>query len=79
MLRIAHNAGAKVERQGSESEAWLTLPPDDMASQVGAVMEAHAAEFDYRLKAQAKTVHQFIRAITDVQTHVAGGVCKTPE
>ncbi|MEY4755012.1 MAG: hypothetical protein RJA44_2687, partial [Pseudomonadota bacterium] len=27
MLRIAHNAGAVVEHDGVDSEAWLTLPP----------------------------------------------------
>ena len=79
MLKIARNAGAKVERQGSESEAWLTLPPDDFVSQVGEVMEAHAAEFDYHLKAQAKNVQQFMKAVTDVNSSLAGDVCNTPD
>ena len=32
MLQIVRDAGATVEREGSESEAWLTLPPDSFAS-----------------------------------------------
>jgi GNAT superfamily N-acetyltransferase len=65
MLRIARNAGATVERAGSESEAWLQLPSDDFASQMGALVEDQAAEWDYQLKAHARRVHQFIDALTD--------------
>ena len=32
MLKIARDAGATVERDGPEAEAWLTLPPDSLAS-----------------------------------------------
>ena len=32
MLKLARDAGATVERDGSESEAWLKLPPDSLAS-----------------------------------------------
>lgn len=60
MLKIASNAGAKVERAGSESEAWLTLPPDDIASQVGEIVESQAAEWDYHMKVQAKRLNEVI-------------------
>ena len=72
MLRIARNAGATVERAGSESEAWLTLPRDDLVSQVGAVVEDQAAEWDYQLKAHAKRVHQFIEALSDTKVGHGG-------
>ena len=65
MLRIARNAGAKIEREGSESEAWLSVPPDDLASQMGAIVEERAAEWDYHLKSHAKRVHQFIESVAD--------------
>lgn len=68
MLRIARNAGAKVERDGSETEAWLSLPPDDLVSQVGAMVEDHAAEWDYQLKAQANRIHRFIESIAEPTT-----------
>lgn len=60
MLKIASNAGATVERAGSESEAWLTLPPDDIASQVGEIVESQAAEWDYQMKVQAKRLNEVI-------------------
>jgi len=60
MLKIARNAGATVERSGSESEAWLALPPDDIASQVGEIVESQAAEWDYQMKLQAKQINDVI-------------------
>ncbi len=67
MLKIASNAGAKVERAGSESEAWLTLPPDDIASQVGEIVESQAAEWDYHMKVQAKRLNEVIGTLFPVR------------
>jgi GNAT superfamily N-acetyltransferase len=53
MLKLAHAAGATVERDGSESEAWLTLPPDSFASHLDQLLGDRAAELDYRIKEQA--------------------------
>jgi len=53
MLKLAKSAGAIVERDGSESEAWLKLPPHSFASHLDEVIGEHAAEFDYRLKQHA--------------------------
>ena len=50
MLKIARDAGASVQREGSESEAWLALPPDSFASHVDQFLGDQAAELDYRLK-----------------------------
>jgi RimJ/RimL family protein N-acetyltransferase len=79
MLRIARNAGATVERAGSESEAWLTLPRDDLASQLSAVVEDQAAEWDYQVKAHAKRVHQFIEAFSDAKIAPERAVPDTQE
>ncbi len=54
MLKIARNAGAIIERDGSESEAHLRLPPADFDSRVTEMMRQHVAFTDYHLKAQAK-------------------------
>ena len=54
MLKIARSAGATVERDGSESEAWLKLPPDTLASQLDELIGEQAAELDYRLKLHAR-------------------------
>ena len=71
MLRIARRAGAVVERDGSESEAWLKLPPDTVASQLEAVVEQHAAELDYHFKVQAHRVHEFFDAVSGVKSKVS--------
>ncbi|HEY2189822.1 MAG TPA: GNAT family N-acetyltransferase [Caldimonas sp.] len=53
MLRLVVVAGAIVEREGSESEARLRLPPDSFVSHLDEVLGEQAAELDYRLKRQA--------------------------
>ena len=68
MLKIARHAGATVERDGSESEAWLKLPPDSLASHVGEMVEQQAAELDYRLKRRARQVGEILGAISEVKT-----------
>jgi ribosomal protein S18 acetylase RimI-like enzyme len=50
MLKLAQSAGATIEREGSESEAWLRLPPDSFASHLDELIVDQAAELDYRLK-----------------------------
>lgn len=56
MLRIARNAGSTMHREGSESEAFLKLPPADFNSYMSEAIEQHYAEFDYQLKVQANHV-----------------------
>jgi GNAT superfamily N-acetyltransferase len=50
MLHLAQSAGATVERNGSEAEAVLKLPPGDFASWWEAWLEDRAAKLDYTLK-----------------------------
>lgn len=68
MLKIARRAGATVERDGSESEAWLKLPPDSFASHVGEMVEQQAAEFDYHLKVRARQVGEILGVLSEVKT-----------
>ncbi|WP_119353943.1 GNAT family N-acetyltransferase [Azohydromonas sediminis] len=70
MLRIARNAGATIDRAGTDSEARLRLPPDDVASHVSEIVEGSAAEIDYRLKAQARRLDGLIDAIADVKAMI---------
>lgn len=67
MLKIARNAGATVERSGSESDAWLRLPPDSLASHVDEIVEQQAAEIDYRLKQGVKRIGGMLNALGDVK------------
>lgn len=54
MLKIARNAGATVERDGSESQAHLRLPPATFDSRVTELMAEQVAQTDYRIKVQLK-------------------------
>lgn len=73
MLRIARKAGAAVERDGSESEAWLKLPPDTVASHVEQLVEQTASEIDYRLKVQARLIDRWKDAVHEVTANIGGG------
>jgi len=68
MLKIARNAGATVVREGSESDAWLKLPPDTLGSHVGELVEHQAAELDYRLKRHARQVTGILDVLGEVKT-----------
>ncbi len=60
MLKIARNAGARVERDGSESEAHLQLPMPTLDSRVTELLEEQVAQADYRFKVQAKQFWAFL-------------------
>lgn len=68
MLRIARNAGAQVVREGSESEAWLKLPPETIASRFDEVVGLHAAEIDYQFKVNASRVNSFLEAVAEIRS-----------
>lgn len=64
MIKIARNAGAKVQRDGTESEAYLKLPSAGFDTKVTEMVENQFAEVDYQVKKQAK---QFWGILADVQ------------
>ena len=70
-LRIARNAGARLQREGAESQAVLKLPPDDIASRVGQLLEDRAAELDYRLKVQARKMDALVRTVAKLRAQLA--------
>ncbi len=71
MLKIARNAGSTVERDGSESDAWLRLPPDTFVSHVEEMMGEQAAEFDYQIKRHASHVQRILDTISEVKAHIS--------
>ena len=73
MLNIARKAGAAIERDGSESEAYLKLPPANLDSRVAEMVEEQVAQTDYRLKVQAKQVWEWLGLIQDVRQGVRDG------
>lgn len=70
MLRIARNAGATVERSGSESEAHLVLPKATFDSRMNEIALDHYAEVDYQLKARAKQFWSFLSGVQEVRSGV---------
>ncbi len=78
MLRIARNAGASVERDGSETQAWLNLRPDTLATQVEALVEAHAAEVNYRLKRHVLRLGELIDGVHQLKQQFSRDESRTP-
>ncbi len=70
MLNIARASGAKVVRDGSESEAYLRLPPADIDSRMTEMVEESVAQTDYKLKVQAHHFWGFLRTLQDVRRGV---------
>jgi RimJ/RimL family protein N-acetyltransferase len=72
MLRIARKAGAMVDRAGSESDAYLKLPHETLASRMEQWVGEGAASIDYRLKQQARLVGSLVDAIGEVKSGIGG-------
>jgi GNAT superfamily N-acetyltransferase len=70
MLKIARNAGATVERAGSEADAYLRLPPATFDSRVSEILEEQIAKTDYRLKQQAKQFWDFLGTLQEIRRGV---------
>jgi GNAT superfamily N-acetyltransferase len=70
MLNIARKAGAKIQRDGSESEAYLTLAPADIDSRVTELLEEQLAQNDYRLKVQARQFWDWLALLQEVRQGV---------
>ncbi len=70
MLKIARNAGATVERDGSESEAWLRLPPDTVSSHVGEAIERHMAELDFQFKRHVRVIGDILDGVAEVKSQL---------
>ncbi len=70
MLNIARHAGARVERDGSESEAYLLLPAATLDSRVNQIVNEKMSEVDYQLK----TTAQQFRGLLQVMQEIRQGV-----
>jgi len=63
MLRIASNAGAVVERMGSESEAHLALPQASLRTRLNELMHGQMGRIDYLLKAEASLARDVLASV----------------
>ena len=73
MIRIARKAGATIEHDGGDSNAYLRLPPATFDSRVSEMFEEQIAKTDYRLKVQAKQFWDFLRTLQEVRRGVQDG------
>lgn len=64
MLALARLAGAEVHWDGPEAEAVLKLPPEDLSSQLSALVSDTAAQWDFGVKQQAMCIDMFLKQIT---------------
>ena len=70
MLKIARKAGAKVVREGSESDAYLSLLPANLDSQVNELWEEGIADLDFHIKTRAKQFMQILTTLQEVRRGV---------
>ena len=73
MLKIARKAGATLERDGSETEAYLRLPPATLDSRIGELLDEQVARTDYQLKLQARRFRDFLADLQEVRRGVREG------
>lgn len=70
MLKIARNAGATIRRDGSESDAYVELPDDTLASHMGQLVEHQAAELDYRFKVHAYQMTGVLDVLSELKSRL---------
>ena len=70
MLKIASNAGATLERDGSETQAHLRLPPATLDTRMTELVDEQIAQTDYNLKEQARNVFNFLAGLQEVRQGV---------
>ncbi len=67
MLSIARKAGATVQREGGESEAYLVLPSANLGTRVSEAIEEQLAQTDYHVKVQAKQFWSFLEDLQEIR------------
>jgi GNAT superfamily N-acetyltransferase len=63
MIRIALRAGAKLETDGRDTEAWLSLPKDTLATHVEGSLLALNADLVYGVKRHVLRVKEWWRRL----------------
>lgn len=72
MLSIAAQAGARLVRDGSETEAFLQIPPANFDSLVTEMVQEQWAQSDYRWKVQMRAFRHLLRGLPLVGHHSHG-------
>ena len=77
MIKIARNAGATIERDGSETEAYLRLPKRDIDSRVGEMLADQFAKANYHAKEDAQRFWSFLDDVSEIREGVRQARHKT--
>ncbi len=72
MIRIARKGGARIERDGSETEAYLRLPKRDLDSRVTEFVADQYAKTNYSIKEDAKRFWDFLAKVQEIRDGVRG-------
>ena len=70
MLKIARKGGATLERGGSETDAYLRLPPATLDTRVTEIVEEQFGQTNYRLKEQARNFLDFLAGVRGIRRGV---------
>jgi GNAT superfamily N-acetyltransferase len=70
MIRIARKGGAQIERDGSETEAFLSLPKRDLDSRVTEFVADQYAKTNYSIKEDAKRFWSFLAKVQEIRAGV---------
>ncbi len=73
MIRIARKSGATLARDGSETEAYLSLPKRDLDSRVSELMIDQYAKANYLIKSDAKKFWSFLSNVQEIRQGVRHG------
>ena len=66
MLHIARKAGARVERDGSESQAWLSLPAANFRTWFTELLTERVARVDYWVKREAVRARDALEIVQEI-------------
>ena len=70
MIRIARKGGARIERDGSETEAYLSLPKRNLDSRVTEFVADQYAKTNYSIKEDAKRFWNFLAKVQEIREGV---------
>jgi RimJ/RimL family protein N-acetyltransferase len=70
MIRIARKSGATLERDGSETEAYLRLPKRTLESRLSEVVSDQFAQVNYNVKEDSKRFWDFLAQVQEIRQGV---------
>lgn len=70
MIRIARNAGATIERDGAETDAYLRLPKRDLDSRLSEVLANQYAKANFHAKEDAQRFWSFMDDVDEIRQGV---------